>query len=558
MKQPRHRYLSLLFVTTSWLVACEPPPLEPSSDSHTNWLRVCSSDRDCAGLSCECGVCTLPCTSDQECGPAPGASCVAGEDAATVALCGGVPAPSSGLCLPTCQGDAECVVGQACVAGACQPLSAPGTRVAVDGSVVLGSLTGFGAAVGYAEDELAVASRDPVQEQALFAELGLDVLRLRNRYGDVGPSGLSAAGEVVAAAARSLGHTPLLMLSSWSPPAELKQNGMTFCRGETTSCTLRTLPDGQFDYAGFAGYWRDSLEAYAGAGVRPDYIGIQNNPDWVPPAGSLFEACKLLPSEGTLEVPFGDSTVMARYPGYDRAFEAVEQAIAGLPERPRIAAPELSGTRGTEAYLQRLDVTRIHAIAHHFYGEDPERVDLRSLEALKELERTTALPLFQSEMQADGYGTALLIHHALVTEGASMYLQTALAGPRSGPLANPLALLGLEDGQVVPQDPYFAMRHYARFTDAGFKRVEASSNAPDVLPSAWLSPDEQTLVVVLINASPVPHVVGLDLVASEHRLTEVVRTVFGGAERFVSLGAGELAHGLPLPAHAIATLRYTR
>lgn len=557
MSEHHQPHWSTLFVAVSVLFACQPPSPEPSSDSHTNWLQVCSSDRDCSGLSCQCGVCTLPCQSDAACAATPGADCIEAAAPGAVALCGGAPAAAPGLCLPRCE-EGECAPGQACFAGACQPLSTPGTRIMVDSGVVLGSLTGFGAAVGYAEDELAYASRDPVQEQAMFAELGLDVLRLRNRYGDLGVEGLLAASEIVTAAARSLGRAPLLMLGSWSPPAELKQNGRRFCSGDVTGCTLRTLPDGQFDYAGFGDYWQSSLEAYAGAGVVPDYIGIQNNPDWVPPVGSSFEACRLLPSEGLLEVPSEGGTTMVRYPGYDRALQAVDQALADVPQRPRVAAPELSGTRGADAYLQQLDTTRIHAISHHLYGQDPEHVDVSSLAALHELELRTGLPLFQSEMQADGFGTALLIHHALVTEGASMYLQTALAGPRSGPLANPLALLGLEDGQVVPQDPYFAMRHYARFTDAGFQRVEVTASAPDILPSAWQSPDGQSLIVVLINSGAVSQVVGVDLVAGQLRLMDVVRTVFGGAERFMSLGAGGLDGSLPLPAHAVATLRYGR
>lgn len=546
MTRQRRSWPFLLLLAACLLSGCEPPPSEPSSDSHTNWLRVCASDHDCAGLSCECGVCTLPCAQDRECAATPGANCLAANAAGTVALCGGARPSAAGLCLPSCSTDDACAGGQACVAGACQPLAEPGVHVAVDTATTLGTLTGFGAAIGYSEDELALASRDPALAELMFAELGLDVLRLRNRYGDVGAAGLATAGEVVAAATQSLGRPPLLMLASWSPPAELKQNGKTFCSGESTSCTLRTLPDGEYDYAGFASYWRDSLAAYAQAGVMPDYIGIQNNPDWVPPPGSWFEACRFLPSEDAL------------YPGYDRAFAAVELALADLPQRPRIAVPELSGAHGTEQYLERLDLSRVHAIAHHLYGQDPERVDLDRLEALRQLERSTALPLFQSEMQSDGYGTALLIHHALVTAGASMYLQTALASPRSGPLANPFALLGVEDGQLTPQDPYHAMRHFARFTEAGFRRVAATSTLPDILASAWLAPDEQALVVVLLNAGASPQVVGLDSLGADLRLARVVRSVFTGSERSVTLGSGELESGLPLPPRAIATLRYER
>src|SRR5437870_584113 len=40
-----------------------------SGNSNTNWLRVCDADADCGtGLSCICGVCTLECTSQTDCG----------------------------------------------------------------------------------------------------------------------------------------------------------------------------------------------------------------------------------------------------------------------------------------------------------------------------------------------------------------------------------------------------------------------------------------------------------------------------------------------------------
>src|SRR5207244_12524016 len=162
--------------------------------------------------------------------------------------------------------------------------------------------------------------------------------------------------------------------------------------------------------------------------------------------------------------------------------------------------------------------------------------------------------LFQTEMQADGFGTALLIHHALTEEGASMYLQAALVGPLSGPAVNPSALIGLTGEQLVLQDPYFAMSHFSRFTDPGWSRVATSGSTPGLLASAWLSPDHAALTIVLINAATETLVVALDLGAEHVSRVHLWRTVFAGSERFADLGATPALSAITLPPRSIVTV----
>src|SRR6185295_10587609 len=108
--------------------------------------------------------------------------------------------------------------------------------------------------------------------------------------------------QLVGAARTSLGRTPTIFMTSWSPPPALKASGAAVCSGNTDSCTLSKTPAGAFDYAGFGAYWRGAVDAYAAVGVVPDYIGIQNNPNWVPAPSLPGEACFFLPFEGTAPV----------------------------------------------------------------------------------------------------------------------------------------------------------------------------------------------------------------------------------------------------------------
>ena len=554
MKYPYFSGFAVCLYLCGGLLGCEPKAPGPQGDSHTNWLRTCESDGECGtGLSCVCGLCTARCSNDDACQSAPGASCVAADAPGAVAVCGGQPPPALGMCLPTCAAPSDCADGQECVAGACRPLAAPTSHVSVDTGSQLQVLTGFGATIGYAEDEITSAADPDALADAMFAGLGLDVLRFRNRYTEVSEPTLHQATAIVAAAQRSLGRAPLVLLSSWSPPASLKQNGATFCSDPTT-CKLSKDTTGAFDYAGLAAHWRSSLEAYAREGFVPDYVGIQNNADWTPSGGAVMEACKFLPREGTTNVMIGGAPVAVHYPGYDQALAAVTTAFADLPTRPRILAPDLSNIVGARDYLSALGSAQVDAVAHHLYGSDPAALDLVGLQALATLGSDMSLPLFQTEMSADGFDTAVLIHHVVAEGNASMYLQAALVGPRSGPAMNRSALIGMDGKDVVLQDPYFAMSHFSRFTDPGWSRVAATTNTPGLLASAWLAPAHDALTIVLVNAGGQPLTVDLDLGAEKIRSARLLRTVFDGLERFADLGVWTAASTISLPPRSIATV----
>src|SRR5690606_21002267 len=101
---------------------------------------------------------------------------------------------------------------------------------------------------------------------------GMNLIRVRNRFGHEGEEDLTSAVEVVSGAAERLGSRPTVLLNSASPPGALKANGTNMCGGDPDTCTLATLPTGGFDYAGLAANWRASVEAYTSAGLTIDYV----------------------------------------------------------------------------------------------------------------------------------------------------------------------------------------------------------------------------------------------------------------------------------------------
>jgi hypothetical protein len=339
----------------------------PQTGTQTNWLRACATDAQCGGdLQCRCGTCSLACEENgSTCAELAGAECVLASDTGAVALCGGNPAPTAGLCLRRCD-DGACPSGTACLAGVCAPPFESTDIVTVDSSVKHQTLLGFGAGTDWLTDEIAQHPAEAALYDAMFAESGLDAIRLFNRYDDFGTSDLSSSVEIMNAATERLGAPPTLLLTSTSPPAQLKANASELCSGNSDTCTLVRLADDSFDYAGFAGHWRAVLEAYTAAGIEPDYISIQNDPESVPPASSESDACRFLPREGTTTVELNGAEVQVEYPGYVEALAALQEALVGLPSVPRDRSE-----RRRSGCPARLERPRATERASHFSDRSP-------------------------------------------------------------------------------------------------------------------------------------------------------------------------------------------
>jgi O-glycosyl hydrolase len=552
------RFGPVLLAALAFAPACEPDADPQAIDSQTNWLSVCQIDAQCGDLHCVCGVCTNPCDTDKDCKSLKGTACISSDEVGAIAQCGGGAGPGPGLCMPRCD-DSACARGQMCVASVCTPVPAPTLHVRIDPRDRFQVLTGFGASVAYSEADITTHPRKDALYAALFAGLGLDVLRLRNRYGHPGEDDLASAVQLVAAAKTSLGRTPTVFMTSWSPPPALKANGGIRCSGNPDTCTLSKTPAGAFDYAGFGAYWRSALDAYGAAGVVPDFIGIQNNPDWVPTSAELGEACRFLPFEGTAPLIGGGPNTMLRYPGFVQAHTATLAALAGASSIPKILAPETSDADSVASYLGALDTSTIDAVSHHLYGMNPEAPNLSSLSFVGDLANQNKKPIFQTEMQADGFGTAVLIHHTMTTEGASAYLQSTLASSATGPATNTQALVGLANGDFTLQDAYYSMRHFALFTDPGWTRIATTASAPTLLASSWQSPDGGALTVIVVNTSITDVEANLELSTGNFPPTSrVIRTVFNGLERTAELGRLSAQGVLRIPGRAIATIAFTK
>src|SRR5260221_11382951 len=94
------------------------------------------------------------------------------------------------------------------------------------------------------------------------------------------------------------------------------------------------------------------------------------------------------------------------------------------------------------------------------------------------------------------FNTAWLIHNALTVEGVAAYIYWDLiwAPPAAG--AAPTGLVTIASANpssaYTINDTYYAVKHFARWTDPGWTRVGPSASATAIRPSPVVSPDGES------------------------------------------------------------------
>ncbi len=548
--------LIVTLISLKAAVGCQGDP-EPKAGGLTNWLHACDSDEACGLLACVCGVCTRSCESADRCSDLEGASCVDPDNPGTVALCGGQHPQHGAICMPPCV-DGKCEHGFSCVAGLCHPSLDATATVVVLGDQPAQELEGVGAVLAYGANGLITHPESAALLDVMFLESGFDMLGLLNTYDGSTALDLAQVGKVIEQATTRLGHPPRTHMTSGSPLASLKANGSRVCAGDPDVCTL-ARDSGEFNYAGFASYWRSALELYSTVGVKPDYVSIQRNPNWVPTDSAPNEACRFLPTEGTLQVDVGGSLVEVVYPGYAEALDVVHDALRDLESPPALLGPETSGYADLQAFAEAMDLSKVVALSHHLYGTDPFAVDDAALRQLGEYARSVELPLFQTEMRADGFETALLLHHAFAEEGAALYLQHNFLSRPATDGEDSLGVLVVTDEGFSRHEIYHALRHYAAYTEPGWTRLELTSDTETLMATAWVSPNQQQLSVVLTNPTLDPLEVQVDsgeVFSDGPPPAFVIRTTFDGIERSKDLGTLDGGRVVSLPGHSVVTVAF--
>jgi len=424
--------------------------------------------------------------------------------------------------------------------------------VTVDASQRFQTMEGFGGALAFYVNYLVDHPNQGEIANLIFRELGLDILRVGNWYqnGVVDEDTVKA----VAAATASLGHPPRLLMSSWSPPASLKSNG------DTANGGTLVQEEGAFAYDRFGQWWADALVAHAARGVVPDFISIQNEPDFKASWGS----CLFGPTEGSTSAGLALA-------GYDQALDAVFEHIQGLPGQPgllpvvpQLLGPEVSGLSGNklQSYLAHMNPEHYGGVAHHLYsGGSPASPASFNTNMRAAASSAADKPRFMTEYAPtapDMFTTAWLINEAVTVEGVSAYIYWDLTWQPPGGLVTietpyDRSMWTTPSGYIV-RDTYYALKHFARWVDAGWTRIAATSSVDALQASAFTSPDGSQTTVVLLNTTLAPVDVTLTTGAWTFSSSDIFLSAEGTADRTREAGPLDASGIVTLPARGIVTV----
>ncbi|MEI8114570.1 MAG: T9SS type A sorting domain-containing protein [Bacteroidia bacterium] len=364
------------------------------------------------------------------------------------------------------------------------------------------TIDGFGGSIAYYENWLVAHPKRSMIYDCLFKDLGLSIFRIKNNYYNEGAfnQGIADLKSIVVEGRKRSSFD--IMISSWSPPGKYKSNGKP--ANDETMASLATDANGNFVYGDFAKWWYNSLLSYKTNGIDAKYISLQNEPNW----GPGYEGCVFMPQEQTVyDKKLAKNVKIA---SYAKAFNAVYDTLAkynaNLKIAPKMIGPEVLGIENAWSgkpsdYTKYMDMSKCYAVAHHLYtGVDPATM-LGNFAGLNNTYPNK--PKMQTEYSDKEWFTlSQIIQSSLVVENVSAYLVWDLFWPGSDflDLENPWT----SGSWVNPNGfkagtKFYAFKQFASFIKPGWIRVTTSNPSATIKPSAFMSPEGQSMSIVVIN-----------------------------------------------------------
>lgn len=399
------------------------------------------------------------------------------------------------------------------------------------------AMAGFGGALSLPAKRIynGSAANAAAIEQLMFEDSGLDVLRLKNWYYPDDPAARDAhdVASNLYYAAKLANANIQVLLSSWSPPANLKSND-----DRKNGGTLKSDAGG-FMYDELAQYWVDALD---NLGWTPDYLSFQNEPGWV----ATWESCVFDPTE------------TASNAGYAEAADAIWDAIRNRPDVPLMLG---SDAENVDAFLSLNAplLSRAYFAVHgyHVYNiGDVSAIDSSStLQKLRQVRDAYGdRPNWMTEFSKDTLDwihAARVVHNTLVEANASAYIYWKLAWADTSD-----TMIAVEsDGSYQVRPHFYTIKHYAKHVDVGYQRIEVDGSTADIKVSGFISPDDSSITLVAINKATSTrqiylggNVLAIDSVAGYQSVSESF---------YQLMPAIDIGQPIDLPAQSLTTLVLT-
>ena len=407
---------------------------------------------------------------------------------------------------------------------------AKSVTVTLDGSVSHQKFFGFGVSTAWHEADFAKDGGKLFRELFDSSGLALDFIRVPNDYAkDAKPGGELKSADIVKKF-RALRPSGKVLMSSWSPAKELK----------TTKSLLATRnADGALDGAlldwecyNLSRWWVESLKYFDAQGALPDYMSIQNEPDFL---NQAWPTCVIKPKL------------------YAETLDWITKELIwnGWAYKLFVVGPETSSLAAFSDYKKGLNTTQIRSYAVHPYDHpgDEQWQEFNAANSDK--------PVFMTEYdgETDLIGSATDIQRALVYGQVAAYFTWSAVNFPKDPAET--GIFDLSSG--AKQQKYYALVHFSRWIHRDDVRVKAVASTKDVLAVAFKraggAGDASRYAVILINKSGYPQEVLLDADNIDQKSVKAFVTSYAEGRYLqpTALVPGAKTH-LQLPPQSVATV----
>ena len=442
---------------------------------------------------------------------------------------------------------------------------ASAATITVDPTATKQEIVGFGGGSVYYQSwitALADKNKEALFDTA-FTGLNLSLLRVGNWLQADTAKVSQDDIAIVQAAKKRLGDHVKIEMSSWSAPGSLKPSGsVNGSAGSSKSDnSLKKVSGdayGSYAYTDFANWWKKSIETYKAAGITPDYISIQNEPDM----NADYEETLFEPTE---------TSEMA---GYKEALNAVYDAVKGTT---KILGPEPLGIgySNFEKYAKELDDSKLDGYAYHLYhagdGNDNSGNNYLAPENFRKSMKTIGStyggkgkPIIMTEFcnmldktrEEDMVGLAHIMQVGFTDGQLGGYIAWELFwGNGTGQLIG-VCTQGwgsCKKDEIVIGPEYHAMRHYSKFVNPGWKAISASTAENDLKTVAFASASGDSVSVVVINTGKTAIQLDAPAISGMNVATAVQSKENGFKSKNITIASCYM-----LPARSVTTLVLTK
>ena len=301
-------------------------------------------------------------------------------------------------------------------------------------------------------------------------------------------------------AAVKRGVDPIVMVTSWGQ-YDRNLGFVAFTEKDDEGHTYYTLAkdeNGEYMYDELADFCVQSIQYFFDAGIPVDYFSISNETELQ--GLHIDEQGNARDEAGFYFGPDENEYHCAYWKAHIAVYEAFQEAFG--EDAPKITGAEVMADTASlmEEYLEPLIEAAPESfdmIPHHLYGSANTPASFSEV-----YEKFGDYTLWQTEWYNNDYfGHAKVLIDELNYENVNAYLYWNGVWPEDD--GNCLIEIGgwESNAYVKPRGNHYIMMHFSKFIKNGYARVETDLNAVNSDVTAFVSPDNDELVLVILNTS---------------------------------------------------------